>query len=51
MTDIEKLLSSCLFEIENSSTSKRLEDIKVAVLGKNGKLTEFLKQIIYKAPF
>lgn len=45
MTDIEKLLSSCLFEIENSSTTKRLDDIKVAVLGKNGKLTEFLKSL------
>lgn len=45
MKDIEKLLSSCLFEIENSSTTKRLEDIKVTVLGKNGKLTELLKSL------
>lgn len=45
MTDIEKLLSSCLFEIENSTTTKRLDDIKVAVLGKNGKLTAFLKSL------
>lgn len=45
MTDIEKLLSSCLFEIENCNNSKRLEDIKVAVLGKNGKLTAILKTL------
>ena len=45
MTDVEKLLSSCLFEVDNATNTKRLDDIKVAVLGKNGKLTEMLKSL------
>ncbi|MBR1735187.1 MAG: phenylalanine--tRNA ligase subunit alpha [Alphaproteobacteria bacterium] len=45
MTDIEKLLSSCLFEIDNAINTKKLDDIKIAVLGKNGKLTERLKSL------
>lgn len=45
MTDVEKLLSSCLFEVDNATDTKRLDDIKVAVLGKNGKLTGMLKSL------
>lgn len=45
MTGIEQLLSSCLYEIEHATSTKRLEDIRVTVLGKNGKLTEFMKSL------
>lgn len=45
MTDVEQLLSSCLYEIEHATSTTRLEDIRIAVLGKTGKLTELMKAL------
>lgn len=45
MSDVEQLLSSCLYEIEHATSTKRLEDIRIAVLGKTGKLTELMKSL------
>ena len=45
MTDVEQLLSSCLYEIEHATSTTRLEDIRIAVLGKAGKLTELMKAL------
>lgn len=40
ITELNKLLGSCVFEIDQCKDLKKLEEIRVAVLGKNGKLTE-----------
>lgn len=45
MSDLEQLLSSCLYEINQSESIKRLENVKSAIFGKNGRLTELLKNM------
>lgn len=45
MKEIDRLLATCLFEIENCSDLKKLENIKVTILGKNGRITEKLKSL------
>lgn len=43
MENLEDLKSEILGKINNSATLKELDDIRVAVLGKKGKLTEMMK--------
>ena len=45
MSDLERLLASCLFEITNCDSIKKAEEIKTAIFGKNGKITERMKQL------
>ena len=43
LAELDKLLGSCVFEIDQCKDLKKLEEIRVAVFGKNGKLTEKMK--------
>lgn len=43
LTELDKLLGSCVFEIDQCKDLKKLEGIRVAVFGKNGKITEKMK--------
>jgi phenylalanyl-tRNA synthetase alpha chain len=45
MSDTNRFLASCLFEIDNCKDLSALEAIKVAIFGKNGKITEMMKSI------
>ena len=45
ITDLDKLLATCLSEISECTDSKKLESVKIAVLGKNGKITDMLKAL------
>ena len=45
MVDLNKLLATCLFEIDECSDLKTLESVRVATLGKSGKITEMLKAL------
>lgn len=45
MTEVEKLLSSCISEIDAADTAEQLEGVKVAFLGKKGKITETLRSL------
>lgn len=50
ITELNKLLGSCVFEIDQCKDLKKLEEIRVAVLGKNGKLTEKFRCLKDLAP-
>jgi len=50
ITELNKLLGSCIFEIDQCKDLKKLEEIRVAVLGKNGKLTEKFRCLKNLAP-
>ena len=43
--DIKKVLSEATKEIEESSNQLDLQNVKVAYLGKKGKITELLKSL------
>ena len=43
--DIKKVLSEATKEIEQSSNQLDLQNVKVAYLGKKGKITELLKSL------
>lgn len=43
LTELDVLLGSCIFEIDQCTSIKKLESVKVAIFGKNGKLTERFK--------
>ena len=43
IAELDQLLGSCIFEIDHCKDLKKLEEIRVAVFGKNGKLTEKFK--------
>lgn len=43
LTELDVLLGSCVFEINQCKDLKKLEEIRVAIFGKNGKLTEKMK--------
>ncbi|MDR3179575.1 MAG: phenylalanine--tRNA ligase subunit alpha [Holosporaceae bacterium] len=45
MSELDKLLASCLYEIASCDDLKKLDQIKNAVFGKNGKITEMLKAL------
>ena len=45
MTELEKIQASCLFEIASCGNLKKLEAIKNTIFGKNGKITEFTKEL------
>lgn len=45
MKDLERLLATCLFEINECVELKKLENIRVAIVGKNGKITEKLRAL------
>ncbi len=45
LTDLDKLLGSCLFEIEQCKSLKKIEEIRTTILGRNGKLTEKMKNL------
>ncbi|MDR2794849.1 MAG: phenylalanine--tRNA ligase subunit alpha [Holosporaceae bacterium] len=45
MSELDKLLASCLYEIASCNDLKKLDQIKNAVFGKNGKITEMLKEL------
>ncbi|MDR2780875.1 MAG: phenylalanine--tRNA ligase subunit alpha [Holosporaceae bacterium] len=47
MSELDKLQASCLFEIENCDNLKKLDALKHAILGKNGKVNEIMKQLRY----
>ncbi len=50
IAELDKLLGSCIFEIDQCKDLKRLDEIRVAVLGKNGKLTEKFKNLKNLSP-
>lgn len=43
MTELDRLLASSSFEINNCDNRRKLDVIKSTILGKNGKLTEIIK--------
>ncbi|MDR0753191.1 MAG: phenylalanine--tRNA ligase subunit alpha [Holosporaceae bacterium] len=43
MSELRRLQASCLFEISNCNNLKKLEVLRNAIFGKNGKITEFIK--------
>ena len=43
--DIKKVLNEVTKEIEQSSSQQKLQNVKVAYLGKKGKITELLKSL------
>ena len=43
--DIKKVLNEVTKEIEQSSSQQELQNVKVAYLGKKGKITELLKNL------
>ena len=43
--DINKVLNEAIKEIEESSNQLDLQNVKVAYLGKKGKITELLKSL------
>ena len=43
--DIKKVLNEVTKEIEQSSIQQELQNVKVAYLGKKGKITELLKSL------
>lgn len=45
MSDLDRVQASCLFEIDNCDTLKKLEEVRIAIFGKNGKITEIMKQL------
>jgi phenylalanyl-tRNA synthetase alpha chain len=45
VSEIDKLRASCLFEIENCDDLRKLDALKSAIFGKNGKITEIMKQL------
>lgn len=45
MKDLERLFATCSLEINNCTELKKLESIRVAIVGKNGKITEKLKAL------
>jgi phenylalanyl-tRNA synthetase alpha chain len=45
LLETNKLRASCLFEIQSCDNLKKLETLKSAILGKNGKITEVMKQL------
>lgn len=50
MTRIQQLLSSCLYEISQSNSTKRLEDIRIAVFGRNGKFADLMADLRQMSP-
>ena len=50
IAELDRLLGSCIFEIDLCKDLKRLDEIRVAVLGKNGKLTEKFKSLKNLSP-
>ncbi|MDR2157868.1 MAG: phenylalanine--tRNA ligase subunit alpha [Holosporaceae bacterium] len=45
MSELERLQASCLYEIANCDSLKKLDMLKSAVFGKNGKITEIMKKL------
>ncbi|MDR0678224.1 MAG: hypothetical protein LBF44_01655, partial [Holosporaceae bacterium] len=45
MSELERLQASCFFEIANCDSLQKLDLIKSAVFGKNGKITEIMKRL------
>ncbi|MDR3187350.1 MAG: phenylalanine--tRNA ligase subunit alpha [Holosporaceae bacterium] len=45
MTETEKLLASCLSEIEKCDSLKKIEAIKNVIFGKNGKITQVMDKL------
>ncbi|MBE6446911.1 MAG: phenylalanine--tRNA ligase subunit alpha [Alphaproteobacteria bacterium] len=45
LTELDVLLGSCSFEIEQCNNVKKLEDVRTAIFGKNGKLTAKIKAL------
>jgi phenylalanyl-tRNA synthetase alpha chain len=45
VSELERLLATCLFEIDHCEDLKKLDNVRCAVLGKNGKITEMLKSL------
>ena len=45
MSELDRLQASCLFEIEHCDSLKKLDEIRTAIFGKNGKITELMKQL------
>ncbi|MDR2724027.1 MAG: phenylalanine--tRNA ligase subunit alpha [Holosporaceae bacterium] len=45
MTELERLQASCLFEVARCGDLKKLDILKNAILGKNGKIAEYVKEL------
>ena len=45
LTELDVLLGSCSFEIEQCKNVKNLEEVRAAIFGKNGRLTEKMKSL------
>jgi phenylalanyl-tRNA synthetase alpha chain len=45
VSELGRLLATCLFEIDKCESLQKLESIRIVVLGKNGKIAEMLKAI------
>ena len=50
ITELDRLLGSCSFEIDQCKDMKKLEELRVAIFGKNGKLTEKMKLLKNMSP-
>ncbi|MDR1561385.1 MAG: phenylalanine--tRNA ligase subunit alpha [Holosporaceae bacterium] len=45
MSELDKLLASCLSEIADCDNLKKIDDVKNAIFGKNGKITNIMKKL------
>lgn len=43
LTKLDVLFGSCVFEIDQCKDLKKLDEIRAAIFGKNGKLTQYMK--------
>lgn len=45
MQELDRLLASCMLEIDSTENIEKLEKVKSAILGKNGRLTDIMKTL------
>lgn len=45
MSDLSRLQATCLFEVDHCDSLKKLDEIRLAIFGKSGKITELMKKL------
>ncbi|MDR3155888.1 MAG: phenylalanine--tRNA ligase subunit alpha [Holosporaceae bacterium] len=50
MSDLDRFFATCLFEIDNCSDLSSIDAVRMAIFGKNGKITEIMKSLKNMTP-
>ncbi|MDR1334954.1 MAG: phenylalanine--tRNA ligase subunit alpha, partial [Holosporaceae bacterium] len=50
MSDLDRFLASCLLEIDNCDGLNSVDAVRMAIFGKNGKITEIMKSLKNMSP-